>query len=62
MATSILRRSPGAPQDELENYCIGGTANISVEGDTMKFDWSAMSNGSITRTVGELKRQGARKR
>ena len=49
-------------QDELENYCIGGTANISVEGDTMKFDWSAMSNGSITRTIGELKRQGARKR
>ena len=49
-------------EGELEMYCIGGTVNISVEGDTMKFDWSTVSNGTTTRTVGELKRQGARKR
>jgi hypothetical protein len=49
-------------EGELEAYCIGGTVNIKVEGDTMKFDWSTMSNGTLTRTVGELKRQGARKR
>jgi len=49
-------------EGELENYCIGGTVDITVDGDVMKFDWSAVSNGSTTRTVGELKRQGPRKR
>ncbi len=49
-------------EGELENYCIGGTVDITVNGDVMKFDWSAVSNGSTTRTVGELKRQGPRKR
>jgi hypothetical protein len=49
-------------EGELENYCIGGTADISVDGDVMKFNWSGVSNGTATHTVGELKRQGARKR
>ncbi len=49
-------------EGELENYCIGGSVDISVDGDVMKFDWSGVSNGTATRTVGELKRQGARKR
>jgi hypothetical protein len=49
-------------EGELENYCIGGVVDISVDGDVMKFDWSGVSNGTATRTVGELKRQGARKR
>ena len=49
-------------EGELENYCIGGTADITVDGDVMKFNWSGVSNGTATHTVGELKRQGARKR
>jgi hypothetical protein len=49
-------------EGELENYCIGGTADIAVDGDVMKFNWSGVSNGTATHTVGELKRQGARKR
>jgi len=46
----------GGPE-ELAQYCIGGVAHITVDGDTMKFEWSAMSNGVETRTVGELRRQ-----
>ena len=49
-------------EGEQQNYCIGGVVDISVDGDVMKFDWSGVSNGTATRTVGELKRQGARKR
>ena len=49
-------------EGELENYCIGGTADITVNGDVMTFNWSGVSHGTATHTVGELKRQGARKR
>ena len=49
-------------EGELENYCIGGTADITVDGDVMKFDWSGVDKGTATRTVGELKRQGGKKR
>ncbi|MFA6141227.1 MAG: hypothetical protein WC684_10930 [Hyphomicrobium sp.] len=48
--------------DELKAGCIGGVADISVSGDVMKFDWSTVWQGNETRTVGELKRQGIRKR
>jgi len=49
-------------QDELEAYCIGGVATITLEGDVMNFAWSAMSNGTQTNSVGELKRQRARRK
>ena len=49
-------------QDEIATYCIGGVAYITVDGDVMKFHWSAVDKGTETHTVGELKRQGARKR
>ena len=48
--------------DELKVGCIGGVADISVAGDVMKFDWSTVYQGNETRTVGELKRQGGKKR
>jgi hypothetical protein len=43
--------------DELEQYCIGGGVHITVDGNTMKFEWSAIDNGKETRSVGELRRQ-----
>lgn len=49
-------------EGEREIYCIGGTADITVDGDVMKFDWSGEDKGTATRTVGELKRQGGKKR
>ena len=49
-------------EGEIEFYCIGGVVDITVDGDVMKFDWSGEHQGNATRTVGELKRQGARKR
>jgi hypothetical protein len=49
-------------QEEIESYCIGGDVTITVEGDKMQFTWSTISNGSETKSVGELKRQGARKK
>jgi hypothetical protein len=49
-------------EGEVEVYCIGGTADITVNGDVMTFSWSGQDHGNATRTVGELKRQGARKR
>jgi hypothetical protein len=49
-------------QDELEAFCIGGDVVITLEGDVMKFSWSAMSNGTQTNSVGELKRQSARRK
>ena len=49
-------------QEEIESYCIGGDVVITVEGDTMQFTWSTMSNGSETKSAGELKRQSARRK
>jgi hypothetical protein len=46
----------GGP-DELAQYCIGGVVRITVEGNTMKFEWSTVDNGKETRSVGELQRQ-----
>jgi hypothetical protein len=49
-------------EGEREIYCIGGTVDITVDGDVMKFEWSGEDKGTATRTVGELKRQGRGKR
>ena len=32
-------------EGELETYCIGGSVDISVDGDVMKFDWSGYLTG-----------------
>ena len=49
--------------DELDNGCLSGTLRLTVNGDKMKFDWSANANGQDFTLSGELHRQGgARKR
>jgi hypothetical protein len=49
-------------QGELENYCIDGTLDVTVEGDVLKYNWSRIWNGTATHTVGDLKRQSAGKK
>jgi hypothetical protein len=48
--------------DELAVGCIGGVAKITVDGDVMQFNWSAVYEGNETHTVGELKRRSGGKR
>lgn len=45
--------------DEADDGCLNGTLNLTVTGDTMKFDWTANSNGQDLSSSGELHRQGA---
>jgi hypothetical protein len=49
-------------EGELETFCIGGDVVITVEGDTMKFEWSGIANGAESKSSGELKRQRTGKR
>jgi len=49
--------------DEVADGCLDGTLRLTVNGDKMKFDWSANANGQDFTSSGELHRQGgARKR
>jgi hypothetical protein len=43
-------------------FCIGGNVVITVEGDTMQFEWNGIANGAESKSVGELKRQSASKK
>ena len=44
--------------DENAQGCIGGLVRITIDGDTMKFDWSATYNGQESTASGEFHRQG----
>lgn len=48
--------------DEKTDGCLNGLLRLSVDGDTMKYEWSANSNGQDYSSSGELKRQSARKK
>jgi hypothetical protein len=43
--------------DEQANGYVGGIVRLSVDGDTMKFDWSTNYNGQDYQASGELHRQ-----
>jgi hypothetical protein len=50
-------------QEERETwYCIGGDVVITIEGDTMKFEWTGVANGAETKSIGDLKRQRTSKK
>lgn len=49
--------------DERPDGCLNGTITVSIDGDTMKYDWATNYNGKDFSSSGELKRQaGAKKR
>jgi hypothetical protein len=48
--------------DETTDGCLNGLLRLSVDGDTMKFEWSANYNGQDYSSSGELKRQSAGKK
>ncbi len=41
--------------------CLNGTMKLSVDGDTMKYDWTSSYNGQDYSSSGELKRQELRR-
>jgi hypothetical protein len=48
--------------DERDDGCFDGIMRLSVDGDTMKFDWSGTYEGQERTATGELKRQSRRGR
>ena len=48
--------------DERSDGCFDGVMRLSVDGDTMKFEWSGIYEGQERTASGELKRQGKRLR
>jgi hypothetical protein len=46
--------------DERADGCLNGTMKLSVDGDTMKYDWASSYNGQDYSSSGELKRQSRR--
>ena len=44
--------------DEKTDGCISGTMKLTVNGETMKYEWSANYNGQDYSSSGELKRTG----
>jgi hypothetical protein len=48
--------------DERTDGCLNGTMKLSVDGDTMKYDWASNYNGQDFSSSGELKRQSRRQR
>ena len=48
--------------DERSDGCFDGVMRLSVDGDTMKLDWTGTYDGQERTASGELKRQGKRVR
>jgi hypothetical protein len=48
--------------DERSDGCFDGVMRLSIDGDTMKLDWSGTYEGQERTATGELKRQGKRVR
>ena len=48
--------------DEKTDGCLNGTMNLTVEGDTLKYQWTAQYNGQDYSATGDLKRQATRKK
>ncbi len=48
--------------DEKSDGCLNGTMTLSLEGDTIKYDWAASYDGQDYTVTGELQRQGGRKK
>ena len=44
--------------DEKTDGCLNGTMKLTVNGETMKYEWSANYNGQDYSSSGELKRTG----
>lgn len=44
--------------DEKTDGCLNGTLKLTVNGETMKYEWSANYNGQDYSSSGELKRTG----
>jgi hypothetical protein len=49
-------------KDERDDGCIPGTMRLTVDGDTMKYEWWGSFNGQDYTSSGELQRQSGRKR
>ena len=47
----------GGPDEKTDGCLSGGTLSVTVEGDTMKYNWSSQYNGEEYTATGELKRQ-----
>jgi len=45
--------------DEKTDGCLNGTMKLTVNGETMKYEWSANYNGQDYSSSGELKRTGS---
>jgi hypothetical protein len=50
------------PEEKVDNFCISGSMSVSIEGDTMKYEWSSQYNGQDYSSTGELTRQSAGKK
>jgi hypothetical protein len=48
--------------DERTDGCFNGVMKLSVDGDTMKLEWTGVYEGQERTATGELKRQGKRVR
>ena len=48
--------------EERTDGCLNGTMKLSVDDDTMKYDWASTYNGQDYSSSGELKRQSRRQR
>ena len=48
--------------DERDDGCFDGVMRLSIDGDTMKFEWSGTYEGQERTASGELKRQSRRGR
>jgi hypothetical protein len=49
------------PDEKNENFCINGSVRLSVDGDTMKYEWSSNYDGQDQSSTGELHRQHGKK-
>ena len=44
------------PEERSENYCVSGSVRLSVDGSTMKYDWSPINAGEELSASGTLER------
>ncbi len=58
-STNIRKPITYGGSDEKTDGCLNGTMKLSVDGDTMKYDWTASYNGQDYSSTGELKRQAS---
>lgn len=47
-------------EERSDNFCVSGLVRLSVDGSTMKYDWSPNSAGEELSASGTLKRVGPR--